>query len=142
MKIPGRQGIIRSIVCGIIFFLAGAGAATAMTAKLNVLLDEQFCNACLPFLRDELAKQDGLVSISADQVRGLLRIEYHPPLREEEIVLTLRRLGFAAKVVPAAGSAISEAAAACFACEVNECGATAAAWKKLLGKFFGSREKP
>ena len=97
------------------------------------------CGACLPPIREELFKQQGMVDMKAELDRGLLRIDHRPPLSEESIVRVLGDLGYPAQPVPEqVASAGGEAAArGCSGCGPNGCSATAASWQELFKKWGG-----
>lgn len=131
----------------LIFILTGVwwglGSSTSFAGKLEsttLLVPGISCGACLPPIREELFKQQGMVDMKADLGRGLLRIDHRPPLSAEAIVRVLGDLGYPAKVVPGqVVSAGGEAAArGCSGCGPNGCSATAASWGELGRKIFGS----
>lgn len=130
----------------VIFILAGGwwglGNSPSFAGKLEsttLLVPGISCGACLPPIREELFKQQGMVDMAADLDRGLLRIDHRPPLSEEAIVRVLGDLGYPAKsvpeqVAPAGGEA---AAKGCSGCGPNGCSATAASWGELCRKILG-----
>ncbi|OGQ87869.1 MAG: hypothetical protein A2512_06865 [Deltaproteobacteria bacterium RIFOXYD12_FULL_56_24] len=122
----------------------GLGNAPSFAGKLEsttFLVPGISCGACLPPIREELFKLQGMVDMQAELDRGLLRIDYRPPLSEEAIVLVLGDLGYPAKSVPEQGASAGGEAAVkgCSSgCGPNGCSATASSWGELCRKIFGS----
>jgi len=140
-----RRYIIAALA--VILILAGAwwglGNSSSFAGKLEsttLLVPGISCGACLPPIREELFKQQGMVALAADLDQGLLRIDHRPPLSEETIVRVLGDLGYPAQAVPAqvapAGGEV--AAKGCSGCGPNGCSATASSWGELGRKIFGS----
>ena len=131
----------------VILILAGAwwglGNSYSFAGKLEsttLQVSGISCGACLPPIREELFKQQGMVAFAADLERGLLRIDHRPSLSEAAIVRVLGDLGYPAKAVPAqvAPAGGQAAAKGCSGCGPNGCSATAASWGELGRKIFGS----
>ena len=98
------------------------------------------CGSCLSTIRSELFKKQGMVDVTANLEQGLLRIDHRPPLNEESIVRVLGEIGYPAKSVkePVNVKGGNTTTRGCSGCDSNGCSATAASWRELFRKLFGS----
>ncbi|GEM_PF-6667875 len=134
------QGAIRTL-CWAFFLLLVVAVRGAEAGQATFRLTGPVCGDCLAAIHEEFAGREGLVALRVDQARGLLHVEYRPPLRGAELDAALGKMGFGPRLENGAAAPGPAREEPCPGCGTGQCGATVEAWKKVLRKFFPHRER-
>ncbi|MBU2537188.1 MAG: heavy-metal-associated domain-containing protein [Proteobacteria bacterium] len=135
-KVLAVSGILACVLWG-----SGNTPSFADTLKSTTFqVQGMSCGSCLSTIRSELFKKQGMVDLSVNLEQGLLRVDHRPPLNEESIVRVLGEIGYPAKSVKESVNVKggNTTTRPCSGCDSNGCSATAASWRELFRKLFGS----
>lgn len=135
------KGLTAIIIFAWVLWDSGSAPSFASSLKSTTFrVQGMSCGTCLSAIRSELYKKQGMVDLAADLELGLLRIDHRPPMNEEAIVRALGAIGYPAKVMkePVDVRGGNTTTRGCSGCDSNGCSATAASWRELFRKLFGS----